>query len=46
LRRPPLKDRIREHLADDKGIDFIAEMEDLSPSRARRLVAEIQKEDE
>jgi hypothetical protein len=41
LRRPPLKDRIREHLAEGHSIDYIAEMEDLSPSRARRLVAEI-----
>lgn len=40
-RGPSLKDRIREHLSEGHDIDFIAEMENITPSRARRLVAEM-----
>jgi hypothetical protein len=39
--RPSLKTRVRALLADGHGVDVIAEIEDLSPARARRLVEEL-----
>lgn len=39
-RGPTLKQRVATMVADGHSADFIAEVEDLSPSRARRLVAE------
>lgn len=44
-KRPPIKDRIREYLADGKGAEYIAEIEKTSASRARRLIKEVQEEE-
>ena len=38
---PTLKQRVAEHLAEGRGVELIAELENLSPSRARRLVEEV-----
>lgn len=38
---PTLRQRIATMLEEGRGPDFIAEAEDLSPSRTRRLIAEI-----
>lgn len=38
---PGLKARVATLVADGYGVDAIAEIEDLSPSRARRLVEEV-----
>lgn len=40
-RGPSLKTRVRQHVANGLGVELIAELEDLSPSRARRLVEEV-----
>jgi hypothetical protein len=38
---PSLKTRVAALVADGHSVDTIAEMEDLSPARARRLVEEV-----
>lgn len=38
---PTLKQRVAAHVAAGHSVDVIAEMEDLSPARARRLVEEV-----
>lgn len=38
---PTLKQRVAGYVADGHTADVIAELEDLSPSRARRLVQEV-----
>lgn len=38
---PTLKQRVAAYVADGVSVDVIAEMEDLSPARARRLVQEV-----
>lgn len=38
---PSLKTRVREHVEAGRSVELIAELEDLSPSRARRLVREV-----
>lgn len=43
VRRPSLKQRVAVLAAQGYGPDVIAEIEDLSPARARRLVEEVQK---
>lgn len=45
IKKPPIKQRIREYLADGKGAEYIAEIEKTSASRARRLIKEVQEED-
>lgn len=42
---PSRAERIKDMLADGHGVDYISEMENLSPSRARRLIAELAGED-
>lgn len=41
VRGPTLKARVAEHVAAGRGIELIAELENLSPSRARRIVQEV-----
>lgn len=38
---PSLKQRVAGHVKAGRSVELIAEIEDLSPSRARRLVAEV-----
>lgn len=38
---PTLKERVAAHVAAGHGVELIAELENLSPSRARRLVQEV-----
>lgn len=40
-RGPSLKQRVAGHVANGHGVDVIAELEDLSPARARRLIEEV-----
>lgn len=40
-----IKDRIREYLKQGKDAEYIAEIENTNASRARRLIAEVKKED-
>lgn len=40
-RRPTLKARVAELMAQGHGVDVIAELENLSPSRARRIMEEV-----
>jgi hypothetical protein len=39
-RGPTLRQRVEAHLAAGRGVELIAEIENLSPSRVRRLVKE------
>ena len=41
-RGPTLKERVAGHIEAGHSVELIAELENLSPSRARRLVAEVQ----
>jgi hypothetical protein len=38
---PTLKERVAAHVAEGRGVELIAELENLSPSRARRIVQEV-----
>lgn len=38
---PTLKQRVAAHVAEGRGVELIAEIENLSPSRARRLIEEV-----
>lgn len=40
---PSLKARVAGYVKDGYSVEVIAELEDLSPSRARRLVAEVKE---
>lgn len=41
-RRPTLNARVAELLTQGHGVDVIAEIENLSPSRARRIIKEVE----
>ena len=43
--RETLKQRVREYVADGKSVDHIALVEEISRSRARRLVMEVEGEE-
>lgn len=36
-----LKERVAQHVANGHGVDVVAELENLSPSRARRIIEEV-----
>lgn len=38
---PTLKERVAAHVAEGRGVELIAELENLSPSRARRIIEEV-----
>lgn len=40
---PTLNERVAEYIEAGHSVDVIAELENLSPSRARRLVAEVKE---
>lgn len=40
-----IKQRIRTYLEEERSLDYIAEIESISPSRARKLVRELEEEE-